>query len=285
MTTDALLLEARPAAAPVRTRPPLTSHMILIALSILSIFPIYWMVISSFKPVNEIFTPSLFPTAPTLENYVRVFDTLPMNVLMANTILVAVMQTGFQLITSILAAYALARWKFPGSGVIYTLFALTWLVPFQATMIPNYVLLTQLNLRNTALGIIIPNIGSAFAILLLAQSFRSFPRELIESAQLDGATSWGILWRIIFPNLRPVVASLGILLFINSWNEYFWPLLVSSRMDSSTLQIGLQMFMAGEVSLWGPVMAAATLTSLPIFLLYVVLQRQIIDSFVKSGLR
>jgi ABC-type glycerol-3-phosphate transport system permease component len=285
MTTDALLLEARPAAPPVRARAPLTSHMILIALSILSIFPLYWMVSSSFKPVNEIYSPNLIPTAPTLENYVRVFDTLPMNVLMGNTILVAVMQTGFQLTTSILAAYALARWKFPGSGIVYTLFALTWLVPFQATMIPNYVLLTQLNLRNTALGIIIPNIGSAFAILLLAQSFRSFPRELIESAQLDGATSWGILWRIIFPNLRPVVASLGILLFINSWNEYFWPLLVSSRMDSSTLQIGLQMFMAGEVSLWGPVMAAATLTSLPIFLLYVVLQRQIIDSFVKSGLR
>jgi ABC-type glycerol-3-phosphate transport system permease component len=254
-------------------------------MSVLSIFPIYWMVSSSFKPVNEIYSPNLFPNAPTLENYVRVFDTLPMDVLMGNTILVAVMQTSFQLSTSILAAYALARWKFPGSGIIYTLFALTWLVPFQATMIPNYVLLTQLNLRNTALGIIIPNIGSAFAILLLVQSFRSFPRELIESAQLDGASSWGILWRIIFPNLRSVVASLGILLFINSWNEYFWPLLVSSRMDSSTLQIGLQMFMAGEVSLWGPVMAAATLASLPIFLLYVVLQRQIIDSFVKSGLR
>jgi sn-glycerol 3-phosphate transport system permease protein len=266
-------------------RPAYSSHAILIALSVLSIIPIYWMVISSFKPENEIYAPNPFPYAPTLDNYIRAFEELPVGVLMGNTIVVAVTQTGLQLITSLLAAYSLARWRFPGSGIIYTLFALTWLVPFQATMIPNYVLLTQLGLRNTPWGIVVPNIGSAFAILLLVQSFRSFPRELIESGMLDGATSWGVLWRIVFPNLRPVVISLGILLFINSWNEYFWPLLVSSRMDTSTLQIGLQMFMGGEVSLWGPLMAAATIASLPIMLLYIVLQRQIIDSFVKSGLR
>lgn len=266
-------------------RPAYTSHLILIALSLLSVIPIYWMVISSLKPENEIFAPNAFPYAPTLANYVRAFDELPVGVLMSNTIVVAVTQTALQLLTSILAAYALARWRFAGGRIIYALFALTWLVPFQATMIPNYVLLTQLSLRNTPWGIVVPNIGSAFAILLLVGSFRSFPRELIESAMLDGATSWGVLWKIVFPNLRPVVISLGILLFINSWNEYFWPLLVSSRMDTSTLQIGLQMFLGGEVSLWGPLMAAATLASLPILLLYIMLQRQIIDSFVKSGLR
>lgn len=289
MTTDEDAVENLHANAYEPTRlnsqPSLNSHLILIALSILSLFPIYWMIISSFKPLGEIFAPNIFPYNPTLENYERAFSSIPVAILMGNTIFTATAQTLFQLLTSLLAAYALTRWRFPGSGVIYALFALTWLVPFQSTMIPNYVLLTQLNLRNTLWGIIVPNIGSAFAILLLAQTFRAFPRELNESAMLDGANSWDILWRVIFPNIRPVVISLAILLFINSWNEYFWPLLVSSRMETSTLQIGLQMFMGGEVNLWGPLMAAATLASLPIFLLYVVLQRQIIDSFVKSGLR
>ncbi len=107
----------------------------------------------------------------------------------------------------------------------------------------------------------------------------------MDSAMIDGASSWRVLWDIVIPNLRPAIASLGILLFINAWNEYFWPLLVSSKMDTSTLQIGLQMFMGGEINLWGPLMAAATIASLPIIGLYILLQRQIIDSFVKSGLR
>jgi sn-glycerol 3-phosphate transport system permease protein len=128
-------------------------------------------------------------------------------------------------------------------------------------------------------------VASAFAVLQLYQTFRSFPKALIEAAQLDGASSWGILWRVIFPNLRAAIASIGVLLFISSWNDYFWPLLVTNKPEYSTLQIGLQSFMSTEANQWGPLMAATTIASLPILLIYLLLQRQIIDSFVKGGLR
>jgi sn-glycerol 3-phosphate transport system permease protein len=190
-----------------------------------------------------------------------------------------------QLITALLAAYAFARWKFLGSRVLFALIAMTWLVPFQVTMIPNYVLLSRLGWLNTMTGLVIPHIASAFAVLLLYQNIKSFPTDLVDSARMDGATSWGLLWRVVVPNLRAALAALGILLFISSWNEYFWPLLVTSKLENSVIQIGLQAFMTDQGDLWGPLMAAATMASLPIFVLYLILQRQVIDSFIKSGLR
>lgn len=262
-----------------------TGHTLMIILSFICVFPVLWMISTSFKAENAIFTLDLIPESPTFDNYTFVWDKIPFGRMMFNTIAMATLQTVFQLLTSILAAYAFARWKFRGDKLIFVLLALTWLVPFQVTMIPNYVLLSDLGWLNSLQGLVVPHIASAFAILLLYQSINGFPQDLIDSARIDGANSWGILWRIIVPNLRSALAALGILLFITSWNEYFWPLLVMRRIDNSVVQIGLQMFMTQEGDLWGPLMAAATMASLPIFVLYLALQRQIIDSFIKSGLR
>lgn len=266
-------------------RPAYASHTILIVLTVITVFPLYWMFLSSFRPDGEIYSPSLLPAQLTFDNYIFAWNAIPIDSMLLNTFAMATLQTLFQLMTSILAAYAFARWRFFGGRGFYALFALTWLVPFQATMIPNYVLLTQLGWRNSLAGLIAPNIASAFAVLLLYQSFKAFPQELMDAARIDGATNWGVLWRVIFPNLRASVASLGVLLFISAWNEYFWPLLVTSRPENATIQIGLQMFMGTDVNLWGPLMAAASIASLPILLMYILLQRQVVDSFVKSGLR
>jgi sn-glycerol 3-phosphate transport system permease protein len=261
------------------------SHLILIVLSLVAVFPIYWMILTSFRPEGTIYSANLMPTEITLDNYARAWSAIPMARMLLNTVVMATSQTVLQLLTSVLAAYAFARWNFRGKNILYALFALTWLVPFQATMIPNYVTLTQLGWRNSLAGLIIPHASSAFAILLLFQAFKSFPLELIDAARIDGATNWGVLWKVVFPNLRAAVASLGVLLFISAWNDYFWPLLVTSRLENSTIQIGLQMFLSNDGNLWGPLMAAASTASLPILIVYVLLQRQIIDSFVKSGLR
>jgi sn-glycerol 3-phosphate transport system permease protein len=261
------------------------SHLILIVISLVAVFPIYWMILTSFRTEGTIYSANLLPTEVTLDNYARAWSAIPISRMLLNTVVMAVSQTALQLMTSVLAAYAFARWNFRGKALLYALFALTWLVPFQATMIPNYVTLTQLGWRNSLWGLIIPHASSAFAILLLFQSFKSFPLELIDAARIDGATNWGVLWKVIFPNLRAAVASLGVLLFISAWNDYFWPLLVTSRLENSTIQIGLQMFLSTDGNLWGPLMAAATTASLPILIVYALLQRQIIDSFIKSGLR
>ncbi len=260
-------------------------HVLLIVLCIVSVFPVYWMIVTSLRPTNDIYSNSLLPLNATLEHYATVWRTIPIARMLGNTFFMSVLVTVFQLFTAILAAYAFARWTFPGDKLILGLFALTWLVPFQVTMIPNYVLVSSLGWLDSLTAIIVPQVASAFAVMLLFQSIKAFPQELVDAARIDGANDWGILWRVIVPNLRASLASLAILLFISAWNEYLWPLLVTRNPENAVVQIGLQMFLTQEGDQWGPLMAAATLSSLPILLLYVVLQKQIIESFMKSGLK
>jgi sn-glycerol 3-phosphate transport system permease protein len=263
----------------------LAVHAVMILLSFLSIFPIYWMIVTSLRPENEIFSTSLWPSNPSLENYVFVLTRIPMIGMLVNTTIVSAVTALLQVVTGLFAAYALVRWRMRLSGVIHGLIALSWLVPFQVTMIPNYVLASRLGLLDTLTGLIVPNAAHAFAILLLYNAMRSFPTEILEAARIDGARSWKILWQIVVPNMGAPIASLSIIAFISAWNEYFWPLLLSRKPENSVVQIGLQMFMTQEGNLWGPLMAAAALASLPILIIYLVLQRHVIESFMKSGIR
>ncbi len=260
-------------------------HVLLVAVSVLSLFPLVWMVLNAFKPTDEILYFSLLPEHVTLQNFVDALAMIPLPTMIARSFASGIFQMAGQLCTGILAAYALTRWEFPGKKLFYGLFTVTWLVPFQATMLPNYVNLVQLGLRDTVAGIVLPNLASAFAILTLYQSFNSFPKTIFEAAQVDGAGSLKTLVQVVLPNLKGPVASLGIILFINCWNEYFWPLLITRSIDKATVQIGLSMFLSSDGNLWGPLLAAAVLASLPILLLYMVLQKQIIDSFMKSGIK
>ncbi|NNH28778.1 carbohydrate ABC transporter permease [Rhizobium sp. SEMIA 4085] len=257
----------------------------MIVLSFLSIFPIYWMIVTSLRPENEIFSTSLWPSNPSLENYVFVLTCIPMTGMLVNTTIVSAATAVLQVVTGLFAAYALVRWRMRLSGVIHGLIALSWLVPFQVTMIPNYVFASRLGLLDTLTGLIVPNAAHAFAILLLYNAMRSFPTEILEAARIDGASSWKILWQIVVPNMGAPIASLSIIAFISAWNEYFWPLLLSRKPENSVVRIGLQMFMSQEGNLWGPLMAAAALASLPILVIYLVLQRHVIESFMKSGIR
>jgi len=291
MTTDAL-------ARPGLTRPLVlrrisdrsvlntaAGHLLMVLLSIFCLFPAYWMVASSLRPANAMFEANLWPTTMTLDNYRQAIDAIPIFRMLLNTLVFAVLSTVFQLLTGILAAFAFARWRFRFDKLVYTAVALTWLVPFQVVMIPNYLLIARMGLLDTVAALILPNVAAALAILLLAQAMRGFPREVIEAARMDGAGNWRILWEVLVPNLRGTIASLAILIFISTWNEYFWPLLLSRTAENSVVQIGIQMFMTAEGNQWGPLMAASTLASLPVLLIYIVLQRQVVQSFMKSGIR
>ena len=260
-------------------------HAMLIGLCFLVVFPLYWMVITSLRPQEDFFKVSLLPSSLTLEHYAYALSNLPLSNLFLNTVAMATARTVSQILMALFAGYAFARWEFMGKRVLFALFTFTWLVPQQVTMIPNYVLVSQLGWLNSLVGLIVPSMVSTFAIFLLFQQIKSFPQDLIDAARVDGGTSWMILWRVVVPNLRAIIASLAILQFISAWNDYFWPLLVSNRMETGVLQFGLQAFFTQEGNLWGPMMAAASLTALPIFVMYILLQRQVIDSFVKSGLR
>ena len=291
MTIDAL---ARPGLAKpvalrrISARSGLNSaagHLMMVLLSIFCLFPVYWMLVSSFRPANTMFETSLWPTQPSLDNFTRAIDAIPIARMLLNTLVFSAISTVFQLLTGILAAFAFARWKFRFDTLVYTAVALTWLVPFQVVMIPNYLLIAHMGLLDSIVALILPNVAAALAIMLLAQAMRGFPREVIEAARMDGAGNWRILWEVLVPNLRGTIASLAILMFISTWNEYFWPLLLSRTAENSVIQIGIQMFMTAEGNQWGPLMAASTLASLPVLIIYVVLQRQVVQSFMKSGIR
>ncbi|MBB3445514.1 carbohydrate ABC transporter permease [Rhizobium sp. BK379] len=260
-------------------------HAVMVLLSLVSIFPIYWMIVTSLRPDNEIFSTMLWPSHPTFENYIFVLTRVPMLQMLFNTTVVSVATAFLQVVTGMFAAYALVRWRMRFSSVVHGLIALSWLVPFQVTMIPNYVLASRLGLLDTLTGLVVPNASHAFAILLLYHAMRAFPIEVLEAARMDGARSFRILWQIVTPNMGAPIASLSIIAFISAWNEYFWPLLLSRKPENSVVQIGLQMFMTQEGNLWGPLMAAAALASLPILILYLILQRHVIESFMKSGIR
>jgi sn-glycerol 3-phosphate transport system permease protein len=293
MITDALYAPTRSHVAPrklARGKAGIrwntaVGHIVMVVLSILCLFPVYWMIVSSFRPANAIFETTLWPSAASLDNYVHAINAIPIGTMLLNTFLVSSIVTVVQLFTGLLAAYAFARWRFPFDKIIYTLIALTWLVPFQVVMIPNYLLVADLGLLDSIAALILPHFAGALAVLMLAQAMRSFPTEVVEAARMDGAKSWRILWEVMAPNLRGTIASLAILLFISTWNEYFWPLLLSRTPENSVVQIGIQMFITSEGTAWGPLMAASTLASLPILFIYVVLQRQVIQSFMKSGIR
>ncbi len=291
MTTDALkapLAAARPLRRKTAEGAGLNSaagHLVMVLLSIFCLFPVYWMLVTSLRPANALFETSLWPTSVSLDNYTYALDSIPIVRMLINTLAVSMVTTAVQLITGLLAAYAFARWRFTFDKLVYTGIALTWLVPFQVVMIPNYLLVAQMGLLDSVAALILPNLAAALAILLLAQAMRSFPKEVIEAARMDGAGSWRILWGVMVPNLRGTIASLTILIFISTWNEYFWPLLLSRTAENSVIQIGIQMFMTAEGNQWGPLMAASTMASLPVLLIYLVLQRQVIQSFMKSGIR
>lgn len=257
---------------------------ILTVLAVISIFPIYWMFVTAFRPTDQMLSTNPLPGPFSLENFQYVWETLPFSSMLLNTFGMALGIAAGQLLIAILAAYGFARWSFRGQKILFLLFVGSWLVPFQVTMIPNYLLVAQLGLLNTVLGVVVPQLAGAFAVMLLKQHLDSFPRELLDAADMDGRNSWRTLWEVVVPNLRPALAALGIMLFISAWNEYLWPSLVMQQ-GGQLLQVGIRGFLGAEGNNWGAVMAASAIACLPIFLIYVFLQRYVVDAFVRSGLK
>ena len=275
------------ALARSRTRRRLANipaFVLLTVLAIISVFPIYWMFVTAFRPADQMLSTNPLPGPFSIENFEYVSSTIPILGMLANTFGMALGLAVGQLFIAILASYGFARWSFRGQKVLFLLFVGSWLVPFQVTMIPNYVLISKLGLLNTVLGVMIPQLAAAFAVMLLKQHLDSFPRELLEASSMDGRGAWRTLWEVVVPNLRPALAALGIMLFISAWNEYLWPALIMQQGDA-LIQVGIRGFLGAEGNNWGAVMAASAMACLPILLIYIFLQRYVVDAFVRSGLK
>ncbi|PSN19503.1 sugar ABC transporter permease [filamentous cyanobacterium CCP5] len=252
------------------------------------LLPLLWLVSTAFKSPDEnilAFPPQFIPASPTLQNFVRVWQTSPFGRYFVNSIVVAVLTVVLNLLVCSLAAYPLARLAFRGREVIFSLIVSTIMIPFQIVMIPLYILAVQLGLRNTYLGLIFPYIASAFGIFLMRQAFQGVPKELEEAARMDGCSDLGIWWNVMLPATRPALVTLAIFTFIGSWSDFLWPLIVVDRPEYYTLPLGVAK-LAGSFSLdWRLIAAGSVISIAPVIGLFVFLQRYIVPTQAGSGLK
>ena len=259
------------------------SALLILCLSIL--VPMIITVGTAFKPPNEVYSVIPWPQSPTLENFTRIFTDTPFGLYTWNSVGTTILRVGGQLFIAVLTAYAFARWQFRGRETLFALVLGAMMIPHQLTMIPIYILVAELQWFDTWRALIIPNLAMPFGVFLLRQHFLSFPKELFDAAEMDGAGHWRALWLVVVPNLRPALAALTIILFIDTWNEYFWPLLVTDSADSRTIQVGIRQFLEEDYDDYGALMAGITLASLPALAIFFFFQRQVMDTFVSSGIK
>ena len=260
----------------------------LSAIALIMLFPLLWLISTAFKsPAENIFQfpPQLFPLHPTFDNFVRVWQTNPFGQYLFNSTVIAFLTVGLNLLFCSLAAYPLARLKFRGKEIIFAAIVSTIMIPFQIVMIPLYILTVQLGLRNSYLGIIFPSLASAFGIFLLRQAFQGVPKELEEAARMDGCSELGIWWFVMLPAIRPALVTLAIFVFIGSWSDFLWPLIVVDRPEYYTLPLGVAM-LAGTFSLdWRLIAAGSVISIAPILVLFLFVQRYIVPTETGSGVK
>ena len=254
----------------------------------LMLYPLLFMFSTSFKDMTQIFQASLNPFSwpPTMANYEVVLEKFPFYQYLGNTLYISVIVTLGKLVTSLLAAFAFVYYEFRGKEKLFSAMLLTFFIPTTVLVMPNYLLMSKMGLLNNPWGVILPELADGMGIFLLRQTMRGIPRALLEASRLDGATSFTILRRIILPLVKPSIFATSIFFFINSWNEYFWPLLILADRDSYTLPLALQMFISAEGgSEWGIAMAVAMFTTLPPLILYLFTQKFILSTFMQSGMK
>ncbi len=254
---------------------------VLLLLALAMLVPLLWLVSTSLKgPAENIFTspPALLPTQPSLEAYGRLFSGSPMGTYLLNSTIVSSLAVLANLLFCSLAAYPLARLRFAGRGLVLALVVATILIPFQVVMIPLYLLMVQIGLRNTLAALIIPQAATAFGIFLLRQSFVGVPVELEEAARCDGCSPVGEWWNVMIPAAKADLITLAMFVFIGTWSDFLWPLVILDEPGLYTLPLGLQQ-LASSFSLdWRLVAAGSVVSILPVLLLFIALQRHILPS-------
>ena len=266
---------------PIATLAKALQLALLLVLALAMLLPLIWLVSTSLKgPAEDIFTspPSLLPSQPSLEAYGRLFTDNPMLGYILNSTIVSGIAVVANLLFCSLAAYPQARMRFAGRGMVLALVVATILIPFQVVMIPLYLLMVQLGLRNTLLALILPQVATAFGIFLLRQSFAGVPAELEEAARIDGCTPLGEWWNVMVPAARADLITLAMFVFIGTWSDFLWPLVILDDPKLYTLPLGLQQ-LASSFSLdWRLVAAGSVVSILPVLAVFIGLQRYILPS-------
>lgn len=265
------------------------AYAVLILGLVATLLPFFYIIVSSLKPGPELrkTPPDFFPQQPTLEHYLAILndDRIPLERNLFNSVFVSLMRVGITLFTSSYAGYIFAKYHFKGKNLAFGLILIQIMIPFQVVMIPNYLIVVRLGLIDSLWALIIPSMVDAFGIFMMKQFIESLPAELMDAARIDGASEFGIYSRIILPQMGPPLASLGIFTFMATWNDYLWPLIVLTSPENRTIPLLLVWFQTQHTSNQGLILAASILTLLPIFFVYIFLQRWIVDQATQSAFK
>lgn len=253
-------------------------------LALITMFPIVWLVLGAFKPADQTFAPGL-PSSLTLDNLRYVLTEVPFPQYLLNSAIVSVTVTIAALLFHSMAAYALARLRFPGRDFTFTLMLSTMLVSLPVILVPLFLIVKQLGLVDSFGGLILPAIFNAFGIFLLRQYYLNIPRELEEAAELDGCGYPRLYWSVILPLSRPILASLAVLFFLANWNSFLWPLTITRTPSLDVIQLGISGLQGQYSASWNIILAGAVLAAVPTIVVFLVGQRWLIDSLKTSGMK
>lgn len=259
-------------------------HGVLIGFAAVMLFPLFWAIVTSFKSPGDIYSASLIGRRPTIENHLHAWQESGLPQQLLNTFLMALLIGVGQVVVAALASYALAHLRPRSSRWVFAALALSMVIPAQVLIVPQFLLTNTLGWKNTLAGLVVPQIAScALQVLIVFQHMSGLSPSLVAAARLDGANAWDVFTEVVLPNVRPALSAVFILAFISGWNEYLWPLLIADKPNSTTVQIGLQMFITAEGTNFGGLLAAAVIATLPILVIYLFASRQITDAFLKAG--
>ncbi|MCP3804109.1 carbohydrate ABC transporter permease [Allokutzneria sp. A3M-2-11 16] len=268
-----------------RRRARLGLFLLATVLAALTVFPLLWMVTGAFKGPGEVGGTNLLPQSPTLDNFDYVFTQVPFLRYLLNSFFVSAVVTVIALFFHSMAAYALARLRFPGRDRIFLFIFATLLITFPAVLVPLFVIVRELGMLNSYAGLIVPAIFNAFGIFLLRQFYITLPTELEEAAKIDGAGYWRIYFSVILPLSRPIMSALAVFFFLANWNSFIWPLVITGDQELNVVQLGIASFQQQYSGKWEYVITAAAVAAVPTMLLFVFFQRQIVESIKTAGIK
>ena len=265
-------------------------YFFLTVWALIVLFPFYWMVLTSVKSYsayNAEHVPAFFTLSPTFQNYVDAFTTVPLMGYLLNTLIFTVITTFLMVIVSVLAAYAFARLEFKGKNLVFTLFLSLMMIPSELVVITNFVTITNLGLRNTITGLVLPSVTSVFYIYLLKENFEQVPDELYRAAKVDGTSDLKYLWKVMIPICRPTIVTITILKIIECWNSYVWPRLITDDPAYYLVSNGIQEIRENGFGRENipAMMAAVVVISVPLILLFLVFRKKIMSGVSRGGLK
>ncbi|SDF27425.1 carbohydrate ABC transporter membrane protein 2, CUT1 family [Fontibacillus panacisegetis] len=262
-------------------------YLFLSAGLILNLAPLAWMLSTSFKPGSEVFRfpPKWIPDSLELVNYKKVFSMIPFERYYLNSILSALLITFITVLLCMMAGYAFAKMKFPGRNILFMFFLITLMIPFQATMIPLFRMVSSFGWIDTFQGLIIPQISTAFGIFLVRQFMLSMPDAILEAAQIDGCSEMRKFWHIVVPMNGSVMATLAIFTFNTAWNNLLWPLLVTNSEKMRTLPVGMALFKSSRDIDWTAIMAGSVMSLIPMIILFLLMQKQFIRGITAGAVK